>query len=230
VTVLAQLDILDPSLLILNWDLVINKFHIWRLFTCVLFFGPFSFQFLMQMYFFVSFSGKLEKNEAFSAPGDYPFFLMITILCLCVFSAILQWPTGMPLLGPSLVFAILYYWSRREPYAQLSFFSFQIQGFQFPFCLMFFTMLMGGSVWADLVGLAAGHLFYFLKEVCPQEYGKDFLPTPRFIQEFMCKFETSGGHPTVASANHGPAAGNMRPTPPAGGTTNFGGTGYRLGG
>ena len=98
-----------------NLSLISNSGHnfvvcktVAGLFTCVLFFGPFSFQFLMQMYFFVSFSTKLEKNEAFQAPGDYLFFLITTILLLDIFSAVLQWPTGMPLLGPSLVFVILF--------------------------------------------------------------------------------------------------------------------------
>lgn len=59
---------------------------------------------------------------------------------LDVISLALAWPAGYPFLGPSLVFAILYYWSRsglgsipecnglgREPYGKLSFFSFVIQ-------------------------------------------------------------------------------------------------------
>ena len=74
---------------------------------------------------------------------------------LDIISLALAWPSGFPFLGPSLVFAILYYWSRlrlsevdifvplccswglgnkrvprvpgREPYAKLSFFSFTIQ-------------------------------------------------------------------------------------------------------
>ena len=73
-----------------------------------------------------------------------------TFQLLDVISLALMWPSGFPTLGPPLVFAILYYWSRRapselgakilawtfssrlimkgrEPYARLSFFSFTIQ-------------------------------------------------------------------------------------------------------
>ncbi|CAJ1447581.1 unnamed protein product [Effrenium voratum] len=187
-TVLVQLGFLDPMLLALNWPVVINKLQVWRLLTPVLFFGTFSFQFLFQMYFFTSFSSKLEQNEAFSQPGDYLFFLLLQILLLDVISLALSWPTGLPMLGPSLVFAILYYWSRREPYAKLSFFSFAIQGYQFPFALIFFQLLIGGNIWMDLLGLASGHIYYFLAEVVPQEYGYSLIKTPAFLANFMARY------------------------------------------
>lgn len=220
VTVLVQLQILNPALLYLNWPLIINKLQVWRLFTSVLFFGGFSFQFLFQLYFFTSFSSKLETNEIFAQPGDYLFFLFLQILLLDVISLVLAWPAGFPMLGPSLVFAILYYWSRREPYAALNFFSFTIKGYQFPFALVFFQLLIGGNIWADLLGLASGHLYYFLKEVVPAEYGYTLIKTPQFLVTFMTKA-------TAGSATGGAQTGGAR-APPAG--PNWGGAGQRLGG
>lgn len=243
VTVLVQLEILDPMLIFLNWPLVINKLQVWRLLTSVAFFGKFSFQFLFQMYFFSSFSSKLERNEIFNQPGDYLFFLLTQILLLDVISLVLAWPVGFPSLGPSLVFAILYYWSRREPYAMLNFFSFNIKGYQFPFALVFFQLLIGGSIWVDLLGLASGHIYYFLKEVVPQEYGKTIISTPSFLVNFMAQYSGPGAASTGAA---GPRLGGFggagggggggggggpvnRPGPPPA-PTRFGGTGHRLGG
>lgn len=228
VTVLVTMGIVDPYLLVLDWTMIVSKFHVWRLMSCVLFFGPFSMQWMFQMYFFTSFGTKLENNEIFSSPGDYPFFVAFQILCLSIISVFLSWPNGIPLLGPSLVFAMIYYWSRREPYAQLSFFSFQIQGFQFPFVLMFFGMLMGNPIWNDLLGLASAHLYYFLKEVCPQEYGKTFIWTPRFMTNFFYQLSISGA--SSASANLYAGAGNAPPPPPTDGPAHFTGAGHRLGG
>ncbi|CAE6967028.1 DER2.2 [Symbiodinium natans] len=218
VTVLVQLEFLNPGLLFLNWPMIINKLQVWRLLTPALFFGTFSFQFLLQMYFFTSFSSKLEQNEVFSQPGDYLFFLLAQILLLDVISLALMWPSGFPTLGPPLVFAILYYWSRREPYARLSFFSFTIQGYQFPFALIFFQLLIGGNIWMDLLGLASGHIYYFLAEVVPQEYGYVLVKTPAFLSNFMARYTAQG-----VAANR--AAAPARPQP-----TNFGGGGQRLGG
>lgn len=230
ITVLVQLEILDPMLLFLNWPLVINKLQVWRLLTSVTFFGKFSFQFLFQLYFFSSFSSKLERNEIFNQPGDYLFFLLVQILLLDVVSLILAWPSGFPTLGPSLVFAILYYWSRREPYAQLSFFSFTIKGYQFPFALVFFQLLIGGNIWADLLGLASGHIYYFVKEVVPQEYGHTLIKTPAFLQNFMQKYASGGGAPAAPAGGGGFGGGGGPPQPPPAPPRNFGGAGHRLGG
>lgn len=235
VTVLVQLEILDPSLLFLNWPVVINKLQVWRLLTSVTFFGTFSFQFLFQLYFFTSFSSKLEKNEIFAQPGDYLFFLLVQVLLLDVLSLVLAWPAGFPALGPSLVFAILYYWSRREPYAQLSFFSFTIKGYQFPFALVFFQLLIGGNIWVDLLGLASGHVYYFVKEVVPQEYGYNLIKTPGFMVRFMANYSSGAGGAPPAGGNIGgfaggrPGGGGGAPPPPAP-PRNFGGAGHRLGG
>jgi len=234
-TVLAQLEILNPMLLALNWPLVINKLQVWRLLTSVCFFGKFSFQFIFQLYFFSSFSSKLEANEIFAQPGDYLFFLLVQILLLDVISLCLAWPNGFPMLGPSLVFAILYYWSRREPYAILNFFSFTIKGFQFPFALCFFQLLMGGNIWMDLLGLVSGHLYYFLKEVVPQEYGRELIQTPHFLVMLMTKYQS--GAPRTSSRPAGAAGGGPvggggggAPRPPPAQPPRWGGQGHRLGG
>lgn len=233
VTVLVQLEILNPGLLVLNWPLVVNKLQVWRLLTCVTFFGKFSFQFMFQLYFFSSFSSKLEQNEIFTRPGDYLFFLLVQILLLCVLSLALAWPTGLPMLGPSLTFAIIYYWSRREPYAMLSFFSFAIKGYQFPFCLIFFQMLIGGSIWGDVLGLAAGHIYYFLAEVVPQEYGRTLIKTPNFLVNLMSHYMAApaagrvGGTHGFGGAGGAAARPNAPPPPPP---PRFGGAGHRLGG
>lgn len=244
VTVLAQLEILDPQLIFLNWPLIINKLQVWRTLTSVCFFGTFSFQFLFQMYFFSSFSARLERDEIFTQPGDYLFFLLCQILLLDVISLVLAWPTGFPTLGQSLVFAILYYWSRRKPYEMLNFFSFNIKGYQFPFALIFFQLLIGGSIWGDLLGLASGHVYYFLKEVVPQEYGKTLISTPSFLVNFMAAYSAAApaGPPRGGGANIGGLGGAgggggggggggpvNRPGPPPA-PTRFGGAGHRLGG
>mmetsp|Transcript_27878 Transcript_27878/g.42241 ORF Transcript_27878/g.42241 Transcript_27878/m.42241 type:complete len:258 (-) Transcript_27878:133-906(-) len=229
-TVIAQVGILDPSLFFLHWPTVLNKLQVWRLLTSVIFFGQFSFQFLFQMYFFTSFSSKLEQNEIFNQPGDYLFFFIVIILLLDVVSLVLSWPGGLPMLGPSFVFAILYYWSRREPYANLSFFSFTIKGYQFPFALIFFQLLIGGNIWMDLLGLAAGHIFYFLKEVVPATYGYTLVKTPSILVNFMSRYSPAAPGVNVQYVGGGGGGGGPAQAPPRPPPQHFGGAGHRLGG
>lgn len=43
-------NIISPAQFVIDWYLIRNKFHIWRLFTSFIFAGPFSFNFLMHTY------------------------------------------------------------------------------------------------------------------------------------------------------------------------------------
>jgi len=210
-TILAALHVVSPMILILNWPMVTNKLQIWRLFTSVTFFGPLGFSFLFQLYFFSQFSSKLENNEIFRQPGDYLFFLLVQTLLLDLLSLVLYYPTGAPMLGQALVFAIVYYWSRREPYADLTLYIFKVKGYQLPFALLLFHVLLGGSIWLELLGLASAHLWYFIKEIVPAEYGVVLIKTPHFLNSFMAR-----------------QLGRTAPAAPR--PDNFGGAGRRLGG
>lgn len=46
---------------------------------------------------------------------------------------------------------------------------------------MAFHMLMGGSPIYDLVGIIAGHMYYFVMLYYPREYNKVLLQTPGFL-------------------------------------------------
>ena len=213
-TCLVQVGVLNPYLITLDWKLVGKSYHIWRPLTAALFFGKFSFQFVMALYFLSSFGGKLERSDRFiAAPADFVFFLFfITITCACL-SVVLNWPSGYPLLGQPVIFAIMYYWSRCEPEARLSVYGFEIKGYQFPFAMMLFTVLVGGDVWTDLLGLGAGHVYYFLKDVVPLEYGIRVIRTPAVLARIL----------KAPRASEAPGA----PQAPA--SRLFGGAAYRLG-
>ena len=52
-----------------------------------------------------------------------------------------------------------------------------------PWVLLGFSLLLGNSVSVDLLGMAVGHIYYFLEDVFPnQPGGKRLLQTPAFLQ------------------------------------------------
>ncbi|XP_040859468.1 derlin-3 isoform X4 [Ochotona curzoniae] len=52
-----------------------------------------------------------------------------------------------------------------------------------PWALMGFSMLLGNSILVDLLGIAVGHIYYFLEDVFPnQPGGKRLLLTPGFLK------------------------------------------------
>lgn len=173
----------------------------------------------MQLYFFTNFGAKLENHPRFTQkPGDYVYFLLIITFLVSFVSLLASWPRGYPLTGPSVIFAVIYYWSRCEPESRLSIWGFEVKGFQLPFALIFVTLLMGGDVWKDIVGLAAGHIYFFVKDVVPQTFNVDLLSTPYFVQKLMARAVAQSGQRSA-----GPAG----PQPPR---RFFIGQGVRLGG
>ncbi|EZG61135.1 Der1-like family protein [Gregarina niphandrodes] len=186
-TLLCSLSLLSPYHVMLDWTKVVWKAQAWRLISDYFFAGTFSIGWVMHMYFLVTFSAKLETNEMFNtSPGAYLCFLAFQSLSLDTLSLIMFWPTGRPVLAPAMVMAIIYYWSRREPFAECRIFGFRVQAYQFPFALIFLDLLMGHNILINVMGLATGHLYYFVKDVLPHERGIDILRvTPFVFDEIM---------------------------------------------
>ena len=76
---------------------------------------------------------------------------------------------GLPFLSSSLVFMLLYLWSRENPNANTSIMGFvTLKAFYLPWGMMAATAMMGGSVLPDFLGVIAGHLYYFLTVLQPR--------------------------------------------------------------
>ena len=87
---------------------------------------------------------------------------------------------------------------------------------------------MGNPIWNDLLGLASAHIYYFLKEVCPQEYGREVIKTPQFMTNFFYAMVTPKA--SAIGSLYAGATENQPPAPPGAGPAPFTGAGHRLGG
>ena len=94
-TLAANFGLINPMLLILDWNLVIKSFQVWRLITCFLFHGALGFPFLINMLFLyvisllvlykiyaffhfrVRYAGSLESTSFAGKMSDYLYMLMI---------------------------------------------------------------------------------------------------------------------------------------------------------
>ena len=86
------------------------------------------------------------------------------------------------LLGPSLIMALVYTWSRANATARVSFFGiFTVDGFYLPFALLAWTVVSGGDPIPDVRGILAGHVYYFLTAVWPRAGGPALLRTPGWL-------------------------------------------------
>lgn len=189
--------------------------------TNFIFFGPFSFPFLIQMFVLGRFSSAMEadpfKTSYAGGTADYVFSIIVMGgICL-----VIAWAMEYILMGQSLSFAILYLWSKRNPEAPTNIWGFSFKGAQLPWALMAFSVLTGSSPVMYLVGVFVGHCYYFLVEVLPLSQDKTYLTTPDWLIRLVANATGQGFAPARPGAP-GPAA--------APGRHNWGGGGNRLGG
>ncbi|KAL4152583.1 hypothetical protein PRNP1_009511 [Phytophthora ramorum] len=223
-TLLSTLGLLNPQSLYLDFDLVWQRFQLWRLTTCFMFLGSFSFPFLMQLMILTNYSSRLEEDPFPGGGGptaDYAFMLFFGAAVLWVVAFFM----GIPFLGTSLIFMIVYVWSRRNPTAPVAIWGFRFDGLYLPWALIAFTVLVGGNPMMDMFGVIAGHLYYFLLEVLPATKGWNLLQTPAiFANLFPSPQVAVGGVPIIGARG---AAG--RGAAPQGGGGYAWGTGQTLG-
>jgi len=212
----VMLKIISPMVLLLDFDVIWSKFQIWRLLTCGCFFGKFSMPFMFQLYFLVSYGTRYEKDPfptGGGASSDFLYMLMV--------GAALMWMVGyflgLVFIGESLVFMVIYVWSRKNPEAPLGFFGFSFVGLHLPWVLMAMGILMGGDPTMDLCGIAVGHIYYFLLKIVPEQYGQQVIKTPEFLMNLI----------EGATTAYVPGGGSVQAAGPRG--HQWGGSGRTLG-
>ena len=119
----------------------------------------------------------------------------------------------MVVLSEEILYVIMYAWSRREPDAQVSFFGFKFKSLYMPWFYVALRLLMGGSVFEPLVGIAVGHLYYFLIQILPISHGYNLIKTPKFCLDII-SYATGAGYqmpPTPARVPVAPGAAQAGP-------------------
>ncbi|KAK1932888.1 Der1-like family protein [Babesia divergens] len=233
ITVATTFQLIPQHSLLLNWQVIREKYHIHRILLSCLYAGPFSLKWVLHIYMFSQFSSLLEKNAVFAnSVGSYLYFILLQIAMVTLISLAFYWPVGYPVLSDSILFAIVYYWSKRDMWNSVSIYFFTVKAYQLPFAMLFFNFIMGAPTLVHIIGLISGHAYYFLREVVPTKgYPNLLATTPRILDYIAKKLETMlTFHGSVSPSVHPmgpyiyhPASRQNAPSP------GFMGRGIRLG-
>ncbi|XP_042231724.1 derlin-2-like isoform X2 [Homarus americanus] len=183
-TILVQLDIVSPFQLYFNPILILRHYQLWRLVTTFLFFGTIGFNFLFNMIFTYRYCRMLEEGSFRGRTADFVLMMMFGGTCMlgcAMFCSLL-------FLGQAFTIMLVYVWARRNPFVRMNFFGLlNFQAPYLPWVLLGFSVLLGNSVIVDFVGIAVGHIYYFLEDVFPARSGGiRLLKTPRFLVQ-LCE-------------------------------------------
>jgi len=110
--------------------------------------------------------------------GDFLFMIAFIHSVCFVGQAIVNFG-GYLLLFQSFAFALTYIFCRKNPDQEFKvMFILKLKAIQFPWFYFFFRLLIGHSFLNLVIGLIAGHLYIYLKEVLPVVHRKQYLNTP----------------------------------------------------
>lgn len=127
---------------------------------------------------------RYEKN-GFSMGGgggsaDYAYMLifgyvvMETIMLLLFYQPLI-------IITEGVLFYIMYIWSRKNPGMSVNLWGIGVTAVYIPWVMISIKVLIGASIFLPLLGIAVGHMFYFLVDVLPDLHNIDLLQTPQFL-------------------------------------------------
>ncbi|KAL5768714.1 hypothetical protein ACOSQ2_015497 [Xanthoceras sorbifolium] len=187
VTVAVKLKLLDFTLIALDYRLVFFHFQVWRLITNFFCLGPFSINFGIRLLMIARYGVNLEKGPFERRTADFLWMMIFGALSLLVVSAIPIFESDF--LGISLVFMLLYVWSREFPNAQINIYGLvALKAFYLPWAMLALDVLFGSPPVPDFLGIIAGHLYYFLTVLHPLATGKNLLRTPKLVHKLVARW------------------------------------------
>ncbi|XP_060522057.1 derlin-2 [Cylas formicarius] len=182
-TLAVQLELASPFQLYFNPILILKQGQLWRLITTFLFFGTFGFNFFFTMIFTYRYCRMLEEGSFRNKTSDFLMMFLFGAFCMVIFAFFVN----LLFLGQAFTIMLVYVWSRRNLYVRMNFFGLlNFQAPYLPWVLVAFSVLLGNAVYVDLMGIAVGHIYYFLEDVFPnQRGGFKILKTPNILKQLF---------------------------------------------
>ena len=232
----------------LDYDLILKKFQIWRLFTNLFFIGGFSTSFLFFVVMvYMNFKSQEQTSIVLRA---YAQFIMMIVYLLIFLNIINLFAYKIFAIKPGftlasqLILSLIYINSKREPQKIVTLYFFRMKNCYFPYALILLNIVSGGGIYDNIVGIIAGNTYYVLKDVLPVSKNLNILKTPKFLVDSIEKYYYSrlprdepnnnndgSGFGNSGVMNRGRAGGNNNNNNnnTNRGFTPFGGRGYAVG-
>ncbi|XP_069613179.1 derlin-3 isoform X1 [Ranitomeya imitator] len=156
---------------------------IWRLVTNFLYFGQLGFSLVFKMIFTYRYCKMLEETSFRGRTADFVFMFLFGGLVITVFGLFVN----LFFMGQAFTLMLVYIWCRRNPSVQINILGIlTVQAPYMPWVLLALSLLGDDSVLVDALGIAAGHIYYFLEDVFPnQPGGKKLLVTPEILKQMF---------------------------------------------
>uniref|UniRef100_A0A7S2Y3M2 Derlin n=1 Tax=Fibrocapsa japonica TaxID=94617 RepID=A0A7S2Y3M2_9STRA len=168
-----------PQLLLMDWDKVLKKLQVWRLVTSFLYFGNFGLDYILTLHFVWTYLGQLEKLH-FRKPADFFVMLAFGMTVLHISLLILKNYLSPNVLGHNLSCFLVYIWAKKYEGNDVNVMDlFHMSAELLPWFFVAQTLVLTGELpIADIIGIAAGHMYHYLNL-------KKMTSAPEFLQRIF---------------------------------------------
>lgn len=161
ITGIGSLISMDPlRQMYLQWGLVLGRFppQLWRLVLCFAFLGTPSLGFLFHLVWLIQYGAQYERAKFPASVADAVVMIAFGMGAIAALDAAFPW-ARLGFHGVSLLYYLIYGWSRTHGSQQVSFMGLiNLPGQYLPFLFVVMDLVQGASIAAPLLGIAAGHL------------------------------------------------------------------------
>jgi Derlin-2/3 len=153
-----------PSVLLLNWNKILTRLQIWRMFTSFLNFGPFGLGYIMTAQFVWVYMSTLERLNH-NKPYDFWIMILFGQLCMVIGYPVMK--LSPKFLGHNLSTFLVYIWSRYHEGVEVNMFElFNTRAEMLPWFFLAQTFLLEGELpILDFLGIVFGHIYHHCKTV-----------------------------------------------------------------
>jgi Derlin-2/3 len=219
----AKFGWVSPAYFILDWEPLAYSLQLWRPLTSAVFLGKFGMTWMFKIAMFVMYLG---HNEAHYLGKRAEFIWMLSVVTL--FLTVAGLALEIAVISSGFVMALVWIYCRRNEDRQLAIYGFAFNAKLFPLVLVFLDVIFGGDIVGDILGVVAGHFFFFFHDMHPlTNGGTNYLQCPRFMYRLAGANQKVGPHGvhTTAQTRPGTAGGAADEAP----THTWQGRGNRLG-
>jgi len=197
-----------------------KQFQVWRLLTALGFHGtiggPGTLMTVFNIVFAFMWLSRLESGEFKGKKAAFIWFIFLAGGFLELVSIFLL---PLPFLGAGLSMAMVWVWTRYNYTQTLSIFGYvDVSAHWFPWIACGLHFIFGQDWLQDICGIAAGHTYYFLREILPQLHNISLVQTPKFLEAYFPPEQQIGGFQAhIPIARHA-----AQPAPPPPGQHRWG--------
>ncbi|KAL3834665.1 hypothetical protein ACJIZ3_009401 [Penstemon smallii] len=179
-----HLELYNVGNIALSYSAIFKRFQVWRLITPFFFLGRFSLPFAMRFLTILLYGVQLERGPYDKRTADLLWMYIFGAISLLVMAIIPYFWS--PFMGSSLVFVLAYIWGREFPNARVNVHGlFELKGFYIPYYMLVVDLVVGNPLKPGFMGIAAGHLYYFLTVLYPLSTGKNIFKTPLWVHKLV---------------------------------------------